>query len=932
MKFLDQLASTILQKEISPQHLFVILPSERAKKYLSNALFKLHNGPLISPQIYTIDQWVVRLCDKRIAHPTQVLLMLYGVYQELVQEQALTFDDYLSWGPIMLSDFDDIDRYLIDEQQLYQNLASIKALESWQIEEAEYSDSQKKFMLFWEMIPKLHRGLQQVLSEANTCTKAQAYRQLALQPTPFFDSNQYFIFAGFNALSLAEQKFIKHLIDKKQAEFIIDSDAYYYDNKYHEAGHFQRKNNSFFGLPKPTNLIQNLASKAYDVKVIECAQHIGQVKVLATELSELATSNWDEILVLLADESLVHAAIRNIPKKVGQANITLGLPLDQTPMRTWIDLCFQFQENQQKFKTQACYYKDLQRFCHHAFVSLAFDQQTQKELAKVEKQTIQFNRVFQNTQKLPLPENILTLLALLTQPWQENWAQGLACLRQMNSFLLQCIPEANDFERTAILSFETACRQFEQFFDASFPQMKLGSFKKLFYQHWTRTHLAYLGSPTQGLQITGLLETRLLDFDQVFVLGMNEGKLPPNNPIQSIIPMDLRSAFGMPNNRDKQGLFAQHFYRLLHHAKQLTFTYTSASEVLGSQEKSRYLLQLEMEWRANNPKVKWQEYFYQIPSATQQQVLTSVPKTKAIQERILNYLQKGVSASALRKFANCPLDFYYRYVVEFGEEEEVEEDLQASTFGSLIHACLEELYTPFAQKDKYGNQKNPAPGPVTKQDIAKMITSFPAILRQKFLDYFDQNAALFEQGKNMLSFEMALDLTKQNLLNDLEFISQLNEPLYIEQLEAQLELTQMVEIGESQIPVHLLGYIDRIDRIGNNHYRVIDYKSGKVKPEAVKMYAKNDAYTNLTKPKHSLQLCLYTMLFQGKYGMLPSAAKIVSLINSQEDFILSYDKKTDLSIVPELFNEGIQSLVSMLLDPSIPFEHDPKAEYCQFCT
>ena len=109
MKFLDQLASTILQKEFSPQHLFVILPSERAKKYLSNALFKLNSGPLISPQIYTIDQWVVRLCDKRIAHPTQVLLMLYGVYQELVQEQALTFDDYLSWGPIMLSDFDDID-------------------------------------------------------------------------------------------------------------------------------------------------------------------------------------------------------------------------------------------------------------------------------------------------------------------------------------------------------------------------------------------------------------------------------------------------------------------------------------------------------------------------------------------------------------------------------------------------------------------------------------------------------------------------------------------------------------------------------------------------------------------------------------------------------------------------------------------------------
>ena len=147
--------------------------------------------------------------------------------------------------------------------------------------------------------------------------------------------------------------------------------------------------------------------------------------------------------------------------------------------------------------------------------------------------------------------------------------------------------------------------------------MALSSFKKLFYQHWTRANLAYLGSPTNGLQLTGLLETRLLDFQRIYVLGMNEGKLPPTNPIQSIIPMDLRSAFGLPNNRDKQGLFAQHFYRLLHQARELVFTYTSTSEILGSHERSRYLLQLQMEWLQQNPKVTWKEYFYQIPSTEQ---------------------------------------------------------------------------------------------------------------------------------------------------------------------------------------------------------------------------------------------------------------------------------------------------------------------------
>jgi ATP-dependent helicase/nuclease subunit B len=386
MKFLDQLAKDILQKGHDPKKLTVLLPSERAKRYLLNALFSANNGPLISPHILTIDQWVAALCPQQIMHPTKTLLELYKIYQCALKEEALSFEDYLTWGPILLSDFDDVDRYLVDHQQLYKNLASIKALESWQIDEENYSASQKKFMLFWELIPQLHEGLQQRFKALNGCSKAQAYRQLAETPTLYIDEKMHYLFVGFNALSAAEQRIIKYLIDKKQAEFIIDSDQFYLSNKFHEAGHFQRKNLQFFGQKEPENLRNALQTANFKVKVIECAQHIGQVKVLATELLENPVSDWSEVLVLLADEDLVHAAIRNIPKIVGQANITLGLPLDQTPIRTWVDLCFQFQENQLKFRTKSLYYKDFQRFCHHAFTTLAFDQkqQAQLELAKSE--------------------------------------------------------------------------------------------------------------------------------------------------------------------------------------------------------------------------------------------------------------------------------------------------------------------------------------------------------------------------------------------------------------------------------------------------------------------------------------------------------------------------------------------------------------------
>ncbi len=268
MKFLDQIAAQILGNGLPPQSITVILPSERAKRYLLNALFKANGGPLISPNIFTIDQWVVALSNKTILHQTSILLSLYQVYEANLQENALSFEDYLTWGPILLSDFDDVDRYLVDHQQLYQNLASIKALESWQIDEDGYSASQQKFMQFWELIPQLHAGLQEKNKAQNACSKAQAYRQIAENPAQYLDKDMFFIFAGFNALSAAEQRIIKYLIDQKQAEFIIDADAYYLENKYHEAGHFQRRNLQFFGLNNPKSLTNRLQTEAYDIKVI----------------------------------------------------------------------------------------------------------------------------------------------------------------------------------------------------------------------------------------------------------------------------------------------------------------------------------------------------------------------------------------------------------------------------------------------------------------------------------------------------------------------------------------------------------------------------------------------------------------------------------------------------------------------------------------
>ncbi|MFM8595632.1 MAG: hypothetical protein ACKOBN_00905, partial [Flavobacteriales bacterium] len=170
MKVLDKLALEILDQLENKQVVHVILPSERAKRYLVNALYIQNKGPLLAPAIQTIDEWVTELSPKKIMHPTRVLLTLFEIYQEVLGAEAQSFEEFLSWGPILISDFDDVDRYLVNEQQLYQNLASIKALESWQIDETQYSASQKKFMAFWEHISQLHSGLLKALSEKSAFT------------------------------------------------------------------------------------------------------------------------------------------------------------------------------------------------------------------------------------------------------------------------------------------------------------------------------------------------------------------------------------------------------------------------------------------------------------------------------------------------------------------------------------------------------------------------------------------------------------------------------------------------------------------------------------------------------------------------------------------------------------------------------------------
>jgi CRISPR/Cas system-associated exonuclease Cas4 (RecB family) len=430
----------------------------------------------------------------------------------------------------------------------------------------------------------------------------------------------------------------------------------------------------------------------------------------------------------------------------------------------------------------------------------------------------------------------------------------------------------------------------------------------------------------------GLLETRMIDFKNLIILGLNEGKLPNNNPIRTLIPMDLRAVFKLPSTREKQGLFAHHFYRLLHQAERVLATYTAAAEQIGSNEASRYLMQIEMELTKANPSVKWKKLFYHVPFADRASLnTTQIEKTPEVLQRIHEFLEKPLSASALNKYMICPLDYYYRYLVEFGEDKEVEEEIENNTFGSIIHTTLEDLFKPFAQRDKLGAFVVPAPPPVREKDVLKMLDTFKNSIYKGFLNHFDQDESLFKTGKNRLSYEMAIEITKNVLKRELQFIQSLDEPLYIEQIEAEMHTEILVPFENGTKKIRFKGYIDRIDRIGDR-YRVIDYKTGKVKKEYVEYQTSSKGLIpSFIKTKHAFQLSLYCLFFKDQYGTMPDEAKITSLINVNEDFNLSVKNGTLSDMVP-VVHELLSEILAQLFDTNQPFEHQPDSDYCQYCS
>jgi CRISPR/Cas system-associated exonuclease Cas4 (RecB family) len=944
MKFTDQIAEYIYEQGLDLKHLTIVLPSERAKKYIAASLYRKYGRPVLAPEMITIDRWVRDLSERTVIDKTRALVKLFGIQMEDPSDPKDTsFDEFLAWGNILLSDYDEIDRYQLSSEMVFKNLADIKDLENWEVDNWSFgnptlTEGQKRFMDFWDRLPGYYRRLNELLDKEGLCYMGQAYRYVSENIDVVFkkDKERRFVFAGFNALSPAETSIIKQLHRMGRGHVLINADKFYLDNNTHEAGRFLRKLMTDLDVRSLPYVEDELRSAEKDIHVIECAQHTGQVKAAATILNGMDQEEIDQTLLLLADESLIAPLLKNLPKKIGKANITLGLPLRDTSLRTWVELIFSIQENKTRFRSEAIYIHDLQKLWNHPFITAILSRDEQIALAQLEQHLIRRNSIFQPVKNLsigPIPDRILELMAV---NWQSEWKTAMSTIREINTVLYASFGEQDAFEKAIVQGFDHSLQDFSNIVQEGLPDMSLKSFKHLFQQHWNTKSIAYHGNPLDGLQIMGLLETRLLDFSKIIVLGLNEGKMPPTNPIQTMIPMDLRAYFGLPTPRDKQGLFAHHFYRLLHHCNEMWVTYTSAQENIGSNEASRYLLQMELELSRVNKGIRIDRQFYSIPDKdVETETVQEVAKTDPILLRLDELFERSVSASAINKYLTCPLDFYYRYVLDFGEEDTVEEEVESNTLGSFIHNVLEILFEPFARHDNKGVLKPKQPMNITSFDVDSMLKQYEMLIHKEFLKHFNDDKSAFDSGKNLLSYKMAMELTRRILEQEKIFLSKQTEKVFIEFIEVEMHADLEIEVGGKKKTIHLKGFMDRVDSVGSK-LRIIDYKSGKVKSEDVSMgdIPEDDDLIKFFKTtKHAVQLAFYCYLYQKNYGVLPDEASIYSLVNISEGGFPFSAKNNSLEEVMEEFPRFMEQLFNEIYDTSIPFSHTAGTfwNYCLYC-
>jgi hypothetical protein len=892
-------------------NLIFILPSKRAGTFLRHQISQMVDQTILSPSIISIEAFVEDLSELKKTSNTELLFLFYKVYLEHTKkENQETFDSFSKWAQILLQDFNEIDRYLIPQENIFDYLSAIQDLKHWSLEENK-TDFVKKYLAFWNKLNIYYSEFVAHLLQHKTGYQGLIYREAVDNLEAYIQNNSksQHVFLGFNALNAAEEIIIQELLQNDMAEVFWDIDKSFFDNVNHDAGLFTRqhhKNWKFFKNNAFNWKTENYTDKK-NIEIYGIPKNIGQAKYVGTLLDELTKRNnsLHQTAIILADENLLTPTLNALPASIDALNITMGLPLKSIPLTSLFEHLF----NLHKKGGKSFYYKDILAIISHQFIRPLFNTHNVDVVSKISQTILTNNLVFISTERLKelsgASINIIDVLFNIKSNSVEN------IINNCSQLILLIKTELDQNKHLNKLSLEYLYRFNELFNELTRLNSNFGYINDINTLHTvykellSKETLDFQGEPLQGLQIMGMLESRVLDFENIIITSVNEGVLPSGKTNNSFIPFDVKLENNLPTYKEKDAVYTYHFYRLLQRAKNVYILYNTEADVLTGGEKSRFITQLELE----NTKTHSIKHKIVTPKVeAYSNSLIEVKKTDAIISKLKSVAEKGFSPSSLTNYIRNPIDFYYQKVLGIKAQEEVEENVAFNTLGTVVHNTLEDLYKDFENTF------------LTKEALEKIKSKISETVLLHFKNEYKEGD--ITTGKNLIIFEIA----KRYVSNFINFeIEDLKKGNTIKIIALEQNNAVHIEIPELGYSVKLTGKVDRVD-IYNGTTRIIDYKSGQVVQNQVEITSWEDITTDYKKYSKSFQVLMYAYMMERQgLASLPMEAGIISFKNLNGGFLKFAEKEgrnknvTITEATLQNFEKELEKLILEICNPDIPF-------------
>jgi ATP-dependent helicase/nuclease subunit B len=900
--FLEETILAIKEKHSNIASITLILPSKRAGGFLRNYLRQTTDQTSFAPTIISIEEFIEDLSDLKIIDTTELLFKSYNIYLTTNPDQKKDdFETYTSWATTIIGDFNEIDRYLIDPEPFFNYLSSIQDVNHWYVS-SEKTALIENYLKFWNNLNEFYARLKTSLLKEGLGYQGLVYRKASEDIEHYISNepNKKHIFIGFNALNNAEQLIFQELLEHSNASVYWDIEAYLFTDNKHSASYFLNKYMKEWKYYKenPPNKIRNYYQEEKQFQFVEVQKNVGQVKYVGELLSKYSNDTLNKTAIVLADEKLLIPLINSLPTNISSVNITMGVPLDTFQLTTFFELILASHLHPKS----TLYYKDVLAILNQPAATFLIPD-TKNIIGAINAQNLS-HLTLESLHSFSEPKYNQVIEQIFGN-WQNDSTKAIDNCLHLLALIERKLVD-HPIERSVSIELYQVFSKISAL-DSSFSYLNsIKTVSSLFSEISANTTLDFKGDAYNGLQILGVLETRVLDFENVIILSVNEGVLPAGKSNTSFITHDLKHQFGLPKYTEKDAIYTYHFYHLLHRSKNITLLYNNQSDGINAGEKSRFIYQLETEKHPNHSIEK-------IVLAPQIKIenkeVKSIRKTETVMNRLKEISKKGFSPSALSSYVRNPIDFYFQKILKVREFEEVEEMVAANTLGTIVHDTLETFYKPLEGSF------------LSLEILSSLKKRINTEVKKQFEITFKKG--IIDKGKNLLIFEVA----KRYISNFLNFeISEIKAGNIIKiiQIEAMLEVP--IPISELDFPVKIGGKVDRIDEY-NGQVRIIDYKTGKVEQNDLAINNWELITTDYRFSK-AMQVLMYVLMTNQQSKVIRVEAGIISFKNLKNGFLKfssitedSQGKKLPVVTQETLcaFIIELKKLILEICNPEIPF-------------